>query len=49
MRRASATDVALVAVKRALTLTLQLVLSQARLWAVMMEPTQTKVHSGAPM
>jgi hypothetical protein len=48
-RVASATVFALEEVKRALRLTFQLVLSQTRLCTVMIEPHQTKVHSGAPM
>ena len=46
---ASSMDRALVAVKVALRSTLQWVQSQTRVWQVTMVPTQTKVHSGAPM
>jgi hypothetical protein len=44
---ASSTERAFLAVKAALRLTLQWVHSQTSVWTVTMEPTQTKVHSGA--
>jgi hypothetical protein len=46
---ASSTERAFLAVKAALRLTLQWVHSQTSVWTVTMEPTQTKVHSGAWM
>jgi len=46
---ASSIERAFLAVKAALRLTLQCVQSQTRVWTVTMVPTQTKVHSEAPI
>src|SRR3954452_13627697 len=45
IRFADLTFVTLVEVNMALSLTFQCVLNQTRLWRVMIEPIQTKVHS----